>query len=132
MIVAMAQIVVYGHAAALRPRIRAVSDAIHAASVAALELPESKRFHRFVPLEPDCFITPDDRSDDYTIVEVSMFEGRGEDAKKAFIRAVYANLGALGIAANDVEIKITETPRAHWGIRGVPADELALNYRIDV
>lgn len=71
----MAQFVICGHAAALRPRVRQLSDAIQKAAVAALQLPSAKRFQRFVPLDPDCFITPADRSRNYTIIEVSMFEG---------------------------------------------------------
>lgn len=128
----MVQIVVYGHAAALRPRIADVSDAIHAAAVDALGLPHEKRFHRFIPLDPDCFIAPADRTIDYTIVEVSMFDGRTVETKKDFIRKVIDGLGAIGIGAADVEITITETPRSNWGIRGVPADELQLDYTVEV
>lgn len=47
----MAQVVVYGHAAVLRPRIPELSDAIHAAAVDALGLPPEKRFHRFTITE---------------------------------------------------------------------------------
>ena len=128
----MTQVVVYGHAAALRPRIRPLSDAIHEAAVSAFALPRGKRFHRFVLLDPDCFITPPDRSQDYTVIEVSMFEGRSTHAKKSFIAEVYRTTRAIGLSAQDVEITITETPRASWGIRGVPADELELPYRVDV
>jgi phenylpyruvate tautomerase PptA (4-oxalocrotonate tautomerase family) len=128
----MAQIVVYGHAAVLRARIPELSDAIHAAAVEALGLPPEKRFHRFIPLDQDCFIAPDDRTADYTIIEVSMFEGRSVETKKDFIRTVIGGLGAIGIAAADVEITITETPRSNWGIRGVPADELQLGYTVEV
>jgi phenylpyruvate tautomerase PptA (4-oxalocrotonate tautomerase family) len=128
----MAQFVIYGHAAVLRPRIRALSDAIHQAAVTALQLPVDKRFQRFVPLDPDCFITPDDRSRDYTVIEVSMFEGRSTETKKLLIRELYRTTAALGLSAQDVEITITETPRAHWGIRGVPGDELPLSYPVEV
>ncbi|MDQ1582116.1 MAG: hypothetical protein QOF36_170 [Microbacteriaceae bacterium] len=128
----MAQIIVYGHAAALRTRIAGLSDAIHAAAVDALKLPESKRFHRFIPMEPECFISPADRSVDYTIIEVSMFEGRSTETKKEFIRQLFRNAASVGIAAHDLEITITETPRGNWGIRGVPADELQLDYQVSV
>jgi phenylpyruvate tautomerase PptA (4-oxalocrotonate tautomerase family) len=128
----MAQIVVYGYAPVLRSRIRELSDAIHSAAKDAFELPDDKRFHRFIPLDRECFIAPPSRSDDYTIVEVSMFEGRSVEAKKRFIRKLYEATAKLGIAADDVEITISETPRSNWGIRGVPADELTLNYRVDV
>ena len=128
----MAQIVVYGHAAALRPRIRSLSDAIHEAAVTALQLPNEKRFQRFVPLDPDCFVTPPDRSRDYTIIEVSMFEGRSTETKKLLISELYRTTTAIGLSPHDVEITITETPRGNWGIRGVPGDELLLGYQVEV
>jgi hypothetical protein len=119
----MAQIVVYGHAAALRPRIAGLSDAIH---------PEAKRFHRFIPMEAECFLTPADRTIDYTIIEVSMFQGRSADMKKDFIRQLFRNAASVGVGVNDLEITITETPMANWGIRGVPADELHFDYSVNV
>jgi phenylpyruvate tautomerase PptA (4-oxalocrotonate tautomerase family) len=128
----MAQIVVYGHAAALRPRIPELSDAIHAAVVGALKLPKAKRFHRFIALEPDCFVTPADRTIDYTIIEVSMFEGRSTEAKKNLIRHLFRNVASVGVSISDLEITITETRQANWGIRGVPADELHLGYPVNV
>jgi len=128
----MAQIIVYGHKAALAPRITALSDAIHAAAVTALQLPAEKRFHRFITLDPEQFITPSDRSIDYTIVAVSIFEGRSAATKKDFIRQLISNVANIGVTPNDLEITITETPRANSGIRGVPADELLLNYAVEV
>ncbi|WP_104128631.1 tautomerase family protein [Cryobacterium sp. Y57] len=128
----MAQIIVYGHKSALAPRISSLSDAIHAAAVSALQLPVEKRFHRFITLDPHKFVTPKDRSIDYTIVEVSIFEGRSTETKKNFIRELISKIAAVGVTPHDLEITITETPRANWGIRGVPADELELNYSVDV
>jgi phenylpyruvate tautomerase PptA (4-oxalocrotonate tautomerase family) len=128
----MAQFVIYGHAAALRPRTRQLSDAIHEAAVSALQLPVDKRFHRFVPLDPECFFTPPDRSQDYTVIEVSMFEGRSATTKKSLILELFRTSSAIGLSAQDVEITITETPRANWGIRGVPGDELQLSYQVEV
>lgn len=122
----MAQIVAYGVDSALRPRVGALSDAIHSAAVEALELPAGKRFHRFVPLERGLLIAPADRSDDDTIVEVSMFEGRSAEVKKRFLRLLVERISALGIRPRDIEVTITETPRANWSIRGLPADELGL------
>ena len=128
----VAQFVIYGHSAALRPRIQLLSDAIHEAAVAALQLPETKRFHRFVPLDPECFITPPDRSQDYTIIEISMFEGRSAAAKRQLITELFRTTSAIGLETQDVEITITETPRSNWGIRGLPGDELHLTYEVEV
>lgn len=128
----MAQIKIYGHRAFLEQSHQSISDAIHAASVAALGLPESKRFHRFLPLDPWQFATPPDRSDHYLIVEIMMFEGRPETTVKAFFRQVLENLQhECGIAPNDLEMVITESPRRNWLIRGLPGDELELGYRVD-
>jgi phenylpyruvate tautomerase PptA (4-oxalocrotonate tautomerase family) len=68
-------------------------------------------------LDPECFIAPSDRSQDYTIIEVSMFEGRGAAGKKLLVTELFRTTSALEIEAQDVEITITETPRSNWGIR---------------
>lgn len=129
----MAQIKIFGLRAHLAARRAALSDTIHACVIEALQYPPDKRFHRFLPLEPADFIYPADRSDQYTIIEISMFEGRSDEAKKQLIRLLFARLQAdVGIAPQDVEITIFETPRQNWGIRGQPGDELGLTYRVDV
>lgn len=131
--ITMAQIKIYGLRSALADRMVQLSNAIHGALVEALQLPLEKRFHRFIALDPTEFIHPPERSDDYLIIEISMFEGRSTAAKKQLIRQLYANIGAqTGIAAMDIEITIFETPQANWGIRGLPADELRLNYKVEV
>ncbi len=129
----MAQVKIYGLHDHLNRHRDALSDAIHASAMAAFGLPEEKRFHRFCGLDAADFIFPGDRSRLYTIIEVSMFEGRSVETKKAFIRQVFAELSdRCGITPQDVEITITETPRHNWGIRGLPGDELTLNYSVDV
>lgn len=97
-----------------------------------LALPPEKRFHRFFAFETEDYLFPNDRSENYLILEISMFEGRELETKKALIRALFCNLSALGFAANDVEITISESPRANWGIRGLPGDELGLSYKVEV
>ncbi|WP_171250042.1 tautomerase family protein, partial [Acinetobacter baumannii] len=36
------------------------------------------------------------------------------------------------IASQDIEITIFETPKENWGIRGKNADELLLNYQVNI
>ncbi|MGC4107341.1 MAG: tautomerase family protein [Thermomicrobiales bacterium] len=131
----MAQITIFGRRGVHAGQRTAISEAIHAAATAedALQLPAAKRFHRFCWLDAEDFLYPDDRSERYLIVEVSMFAGRSVAAKKAFMRGIVANLGAAcGIAPQDIEITITETPRENWMIRGMPGDELPLPYTVEV
>ena len=129
----MAQIKIYGLRAHLTTVKGRLSEAIHGAVVEALRYPPDKRAHRFFPLEREDFLPPAGRSDRYTIVEISMFEGRTVETKKRLIRLLFERLERdCAIAPNDVEITIFETPRHNWGIRGLPADELALNYDVRV
>ena len=99
----------------------------------ALSYPAEKRFHRFIALNSDDFVFPSGRTNEYIIIEILMFEGRTADAKKALIRALYTNIErTCGIKANDIEITIIEMPKENWGIRGLPGDELTLNYKVEV
>lgn len=128
----MAQIVIYSRRRNLHGRRKAFSDALHACVTAALGLPADKRFHRFIALDDEDLVHPADRSERYTIVEISMFEGRTTETKKKLIGLLFQRFEAdLGIAPQDLEITIRESPRENWSIRGRPGDELALGYRVE-
>lgn len=129
----MPQTKIYGNIAFLSNHRKSISDTIHACCVEALSFPLEKRFHRFIALQPEDFIYPDDRSEKYIIIELNMFEGRSIEAKKNLIRLLFARLKEqVGIEPNDIEITITETPKHNWGVRGKVGDELELNYKVEV
>jgi phenylpyruvate tautomerase PptA (4-oxalocrotonate tautomerase family) len=109
------------------------SRILHAALVETLGLPPEKKFQRFIGLEAADFLYPADRTNAYTIIEISMFEGRSPEAIKALLKRIMADAQAtLNMGANDIEITVTETPKHCWGIRGKTGDELALTYKVDV
>lgn len=129
----MAQIKIYAHRDFLAECQALISQAVHAALVSALQYPEDKKFQRFFPMDDDDFIHPSDRSERYTIIEVSMFEGRSVGAKRALIQAMIDQLQDLaGIPAQDIEITLFETPKVNWGIRGMNGEDLSLGYKVDV
>ena len=129
----MPQVKVYGFSQNIAAKRSTLSDAIHAALMEGIGTPEAKRFQRFIVLEPADFIFPDDRTSNYTIIEINMFEGRSAAAKKNLIRLLYQKIAsATDITPQDLEITIFETPQCNWGIRGIPGDELKLGYRVDV
>lgn len=129
----MAQVKVYAlreHLEQIKPEL---SDAVHACLVEAFELPPEKKFQRFFALEPADFIYPSDRSARYTILEISMFEGRSVAAKKRLIRLLFERLeDECAISPQDLELTLFETPKHNWGIRGRPGDELRLTYKVEV
>ena len=128
----MAQFKIYGECGHLRRARGRLSAAIHATTMDVLGLPADKRFHRFIGLDAADFIHPPDRSQAYTVIEVSLFEGRSDDTKRTFLTSLMQRIADdLGLAPADVEITLFETPKSHWGIRGKIGDELALTYDVE-
>ena len=129
----MAQIKVYGVDSQLNPIKAKLSDVIHSCVIDALQYPKDKRAHRFFSLDASDFYVPVGRTERYTIIEISMFEGRSVRAKKHLIQLLFERIQReFGISTQDIEVTITETPKHNWGIRGFPGDEVGLNYKVDV
>lgn len=129
----MAQIKIYGIREHLEPIKRVLSDVIHSCVVDALEFPRDKRAHRFFPMDRSDFYYPESASPRYTIIEISMFEGRSVETKKSLIRLLFERVaGQCRRLPNEIEVTITETPKHNWGFRGLPGDEVGLSYKIEV
>ena len=77
----MAQVKIYALASALSGQREQLSNTVHSCLVDAFALSQDKRSHRFFPLAAEDFIFPPGRSERYTILEISMFEGRSSEAK---------------------------------------------------
>lgn len=129
----MGQIKIYGVKDQLNPIKEKLSAIIHSSMVESLEFPLGKKFHRFFPMDKEDFYFADGRTEAYTIIEISMFEGRKTEFKKQLIKLLFERIeNELSISPQDVEITIFETPKHNWGIRGLPGDELALNYKVNI
>lgn len=129
----MVQVKIYGLKANINSNRAVLSATIQRVLGEAIGTPLEKKFQRFIVLDSENFIYPDDRTANYTIIEVLMFAGRTPETKKNLIRLLYQHLEAeVKIAPQDLEITLIEIPSANWGIRGLPGDELKLNYKIDV
>jgi 4-oxalocrotonate tautomerase family enzyme len=129
----MSQIKIYGLREHLDPVKARMSDVIHSCVVDALSFPQDKRAHRFFGLESENFYYPAGRTERYTIVEISMFEGRSVEAKKTLIRLLFERMRSeLGLNPADLEITIMETPKHNWGFRGQTGDEIGLDYKVEV
>ncbi|OEY95370.1 4-oxalocrotonate tautomerase [Acinetobacter proteolyticus] len=129
----MSQIKIYALQTTIEQFRHQLSHAIHQALVESLNYPIEKKFQRFITLSKEDFIYPNDRSQHYLIIEISMFEGRSTETKKRLIQSIFTYIQQqCEISAQDIEITIFETPQCNWGIRGQHADELQLNYQVDV
>lgn len=129
----MAQVKIFGLKENLNPLKERLSEIIHSCVVEAFSFPADKKFHRFFAMDKDDFYFASGQTNAYTIIEVSMFEGRSAESKKQFIGLLFERIhSGLDISPQDIEITIFETPKQNWGIRGLPGDELPLNYKVDV
>jgi phenylpyruvate tautomerase PptA (4-oxalocrotonate tautomerase family) len=129
----MGQIKIFGIREELHPVREKLSDILHDCVVEAFQYPREKRAHRFIYIEEDSFFYFEGRTKKHTIIEISIFEGRTVEAKKKLHRLLFERFEKeLGILPMDLEITIFETPMHNWGIRGKSADELVLNYKVNV
>ncbi len=129
----MAQIKIFGIKEYLIPVREKLSDVIHECVVEALSFPKDKRAHRFFPMDKENMLYPNGRTDAYTIIEITMIEGRSIEARKRLIRLLFDKIQEeIGISHQDIEICILESPAHNWGFRGIHGDEVKLNYKIDV
>lgn len=109
-------------------------DGIHKALVTALSIPDSDRIQRLYELDADHFEIQENKTDRFTLIEITMFHGRSRDAKKKLYGDIVNNLSENpGIDPQDIFIVLNEPPKENWGIRGgKPADEIDLGFKIDV
>ena len=129
----MAQIKIYGIKEKLTPIRKQLSEVIHDCVVEALQFPADKRAHRFFPMEKEDMLFPGGRTDAYTIIEITMIEGRSIEAKKKLVRLLFDRVREkVHIQHQDLEICIHESPACNWGFRGMHGDEVKLNYKITV
>ncbi|WP_228703968.1 tautomerase family protein [Marinobacter nauticus] len=127
-------IVIYGIKEHLNPIKAQLSEVIHGCMQSVLGMPEDKRAHRFIPMEPENFYYPGGRTPAYTAIEINMMQGRTPETQKALIKALFSKIeSVIGISPVDVEITIKEQPPHYWGFRGMTGDEVRdLKYSVNV
>ena len=120
----MPQVKIYGLREHIEKRKERLSDVIHSSIGEALGLSSDKRFHRYFALDHSDFIFGPNRTDNYTIIEIMLFEGRPVDVKRSLIKLLYERIEKIvDIQKNDLEIILIEIPKANWGIRGMTGIE---------
>lgn len=89
---------------------------------------------RLYELEKDNFETSPTKTENVTLIELTVFKGRSYEAKKNLYSAIVRNLAkSPGIDGNDISIVINEPPLENWGVKGgMPANKVDLGFRIEV
>lgn len=114
-------------------QVQAIIEAIYLAQRDALQLPAHDRQIRFTEHRPEHFHVPPGKTENYTLVEITLFAGRSIETKRTLYQAIVKNLDSLGIAPSDVFIVLNEVALENWGVRnGVPASEVDLGFKVNV
>jgi len=112
---------------------RAVVDGVHSALVEAFKIPDDDRNHKLYELDAENFEFPNNKSNQFTSIELTVFKGRSFEAKKLLYSAIVRNLkNNPGISGNDILIILNEPPMENWGVNGIPANEIDLGFKINV
>ncbi len=113
---------------------KAILDAVHQSLVEAFRIPEGDRTQRLYELEDADFERSSNKSREFTLIEITAFQGRSREAKKKLYTLIVEKLHhQAGIAPTDVLITLHEPPLENWGVAGGrPADEVDLGFNVKV
>lgn len=113
---------------------KAILDGVHQALVQSIRIPDHDRIQRLYELDAGNFEASPNKTDNITIIEITMFKGRSIKAKKQLYKTIVDNLAKNpGIKGDDITIVLHEPPLENWGIRdGKPAKEVDLGFKLDV
>ena len=96
-----------------------VLDTVHEGLMEALGIEDWDRFQRIVEIPKEDFELPVGKTDNFMLIEITIFPGRTKEQKKAAIYKITAELSnRLNIAPTDVFILMNEPPLENWGMAG--------------
>ncbi len=110
----------------------AISDAVHEAMVAELDVPQRDRFQivnertpRHLRFHPDYLDI--DRDERFVLIRITLAVGRATDAKQAFYRRLAGLLAErIGMRTEDVAVVMVENAREDWSFGRGQANYLEL------
>ena len=98
---------------------KTVLDCIHDALMDSIGIEDWDRFQRIVEIDKEDFEVPEGKTDNFMIIELTLFPGRTREQKKRAIELITEKLtDKPGIAATDIFIVINEPPLENWGMAG--------------
>ncbi len=94
-------------------------EGIHAALEKALQIESWDRFQRLYELDAADFERSESKTDNFTMIEITMFPGRTKEQKAKIFEEIVNELGTrLGIVNTDIFIVINEPSDENWGLAG--------------
>lgn len=105
---------------------------IHQALVESIKIPDQDRNQKIREYAEENFEIQPGRTKNAVFIEITLFEGRSLEAKKALYQNIVNRLKEkLKIDPADVLILLREEPMHNWSIRhGLPASEVNPGFRV--
>lgn len=98
---------------------KTVLDCVHDGLMNSIGIEDWDRFQRIEEYEKDNFEIPSFKSDNFMIIEMTLFPGRTKEQKRKAIEMITDNLkNRLSIDPGDVFVIINEPPLENWGMNG--------------
>ncbi|OAF17707.1 MULTISPECIES: tautomerase family protein [Bradyrhizobium] len=100
---------------------QAILDSLYRAMREALQVPEGDEFMTITELEPANFRCGNaygvTRSDDAVLIQITVFDTRTAEQKKALYRRIADLLGERpGIRSEDVFVNVLDAPKENWSV----------------
>ena len=112
---------------------KAIMDGVHSALVSAFKIPDDDRNQRIYELDAENFERRSNKTNNFTIIEITAFRGRSLEAKQNLYREIFQNLKSdPGIEESDILVYINEPELENWGIKGKPGSEIDMGFEIKV
>ena len=92
---------------------------VHTSLVNTIQIEEWDRFQRLYEVEDELFERNESKTDKFTMIEITMFQGRTKEQKAKIYEEIVKGLyEKLQIQASDIFIVINEPPNENWGLAG--------------
>ena len=96
-----------------------ILDAVHTALIKAIQIEDWDRFQRLYEIDEELFERSENKTDNFTMIEITMFQGRTKEQKAKIYEEIVKELDEkLEIKSSDVFIVINEPPNENWGLAG--------------
>ena len=95
-------------------------DVVHQSLMDTLGTEDWDRFQRIVEIDPSDFETAPFKTENFMIIEITLFPGRTKEQKKNLIETLSSSIAEkLQIDVKDIFIVIHEPANENWGLGGV-------------
>ena len=85
----------------------------------ALQIENWDRFQRLYEIDDEFFERSESKTDKFTMIEITMFQGRTKEQKARIYEEIVKELQTrLAIEPTDVFIVLNEPPNENWGLAG--------------